>query len=206
MGGGGGDLCGSGYTNGEFLVHTKQGGYFYLYRAPACNFEDFTVEVDARWSGQTGNSYGLIFSVKPDFSEYYLFDINTDTQSFRLYRALYPSFFPLVNWTYSPAIQPGLASNHLMVIRSGGYIRMYVNGSEIRSVLKSWITGATGVGIVSSPYLDRPVSDALFDNFNFYDLPAASGTTSSAGAANSEMFIAPMLEKFVDPWPEAPGW
>jgi hypothetical protein len=201
------DYVSAGYSNGEYLIHTKAAGYFYLYRAPSCELDNYTVEIDARWAEKTGQSYGLIFDVKESFSYYYLFDINTDYQQFRLLYRYGPGLFTeIVSPTYSPAIQPGLASNHMGVTRLGDQITLFVNGVELGSYWDYAITGAGGVGIISSPYDDRPKSDALFDNFSLAILystntVAESPATTGAGNSNSQL-----LERFVEPASEDPGW
>jgi len=72
------------YLGGEYRVLSKNGDYIYLFRAPACPRQNYTVEMDARWVGGTGDSYGLLFGITGNFSQYYMFDMNTDYRMFRL--------------------------------------------------------------------------------------------------------------------------
>jgi len=152
------------YLNGEYRVFTKRAGYLYLFRAPACDRENYVVEVDARWYGSTGNSYGLLFGLTSGYSRYYLFDMNTDFRTFRVYRREPSGLITVVPVTASSAIKSGTASNHLKVTRNGGYFTLEVNGSQVWFGYDSAITGLTGVGLVVSPYNDRPNADARFDN------------------------------------------
>src|SRR5262249_14900221 len=115
------------YLNGEYRVLTKQSGYFFLFRSPSCDHTSYSIEADARWQGGTGNSYGLIFGVTSGFNQYYVFDMNTDAQQFRLLRRNSGGgFATLVSATYSAAIHSGTASNHLKATRNGAQITLEV--------------------------------------------------------------------------------
>jgi len=172
------------YLNGEYRVLTKQSGYFYTFLAPRGSRDNYVVEVDVRWAFETAHSYGIVFGVLPDYSQYYLFDMNTDYRQFRVLRKGSGGFYQVVPTTYSPAINPGISSNHLKVIRDGAFIRLEVNGTPLGNWWDSNITGSTYVGILSWPYEDKPISDARFDNFSLRCLPN-SGTVTMDGGGNS---------------------
>lgn len=159
------DFVRSAYINDEYQVYTKQSGYFFLFRAPTCERENFVVEVDVRWEGETGNSYGLLFGITEGFQQYYLFDINSDYQMYRLLRRDPGGFTQLVPPTMSSAIHPGANSNHLAVTRNGGAITLAINGSTLGTWYDYGIVGKTDVGLVTSAYNSDPTSDARFDNF-----------------------------------------
>jgi len=165
------DFVRSEYLNGEYRVLSKVGGFFYLFRAPACDRENYVVEADMRWEGTPGSSYGLIFGLAADFSQYYLFDVNTDFELFRLLRRDPGGFVTVVPVTPSGAINGGTASNHLKATRNGASITLEVNGVVLGTWSDGAITGLTGMGLISSPYLNIPTSDARFDNFRVTDLP-----------------------------------
>jgi DNA-binding beta-propeller fold protein YncE len=170
------------YLGGEYRVLTKQSGYLYLFGAPTCDRLSYVVELDARWSGTPGNSYGIIFGVTSGYDRYYLFDVNTDYQQFRLYRRDPAGFVPIVPPTDSSAIHGGTAANHLKATRDGNSITLEVNGTVLGTWSDGAITGLTGVGLASSPYLDLPASDARFDNFRVTGLPG-SGLIARSGDA-----------------------
>ena len=171
------------YLDGEFRVLSKQAGYFYYFTAPTCSHENYAVEVDARWVGIPGQSYGLIFGVLADFSQFYLFDINTDYRQFRLYKRDPGGFTTIVPITSSSAINGGTASNHLEVIRNGDQITLEVNGTVLGTWTDGNIAGLTFVGIISSPYFDIPTSDVRFDNFSVSVLPGGgAGVQDLSGA------------------------
>jgi hypothetical protein len=198
------------YLNGEFRLLTKQSGYFYLFTAPTCARESYVVEVDARWVGTPANSYGLIFGVDAEFNNYYLFDVNTDYQEFRLLRREPGYWYTIVPVTFSSAIKSGNASNHLKTTRRGNQIILEVNGVVLGTWNDSNITGLTYVGIVSSPYTNYPISDARFDNYSVNTLPPVSGivlykqrsanTTYGSGRPEKSHILIPDANK---PWTSA---
>lgn len=167
------------YLNGEYQVLTRQAGYFYLFMAPTCARENYEVGVDARWEGKLANSYGIIFGVLADFSQYYLFDMNSDYQVFRVLRRDSSGFHELVPVSYSSAIHGDTATNYLKVIRDGDLFTLMINGVVLGTWTDGTITGLTYVGIISSPYNDQNKSDARFDNFSVTRLPSDSVTTQS---------------------------
>jgi len=172
------------YLSGEYRVLSKNGDYIYLFRAPACARQNYTVEMDARWVGGTGDSYGLLFGITGNFSQYYMFDMNTDYQMFRLYRRGPSGFTQVVPVTYASAIRSGTSSNHLKVTRNGSQITLAVNGTTLGTWYDGAITGQTWVGLMSSPYSDVPVSDARFDNFSVTTLQA-TGAAVETGSQDS---------------------
>jgi hypothetical protein len=155
-----------GYLSGEYQIRSKRAGYFYLFESPSCRRENYVVEVDARWVGATGSGYGILFGIVGDFDRYYLFDVNTDSQMYRLLYRSPSGWRALVDPTTSGAINRGNETNHLKVIRNGSEITLGVNGTTLRVVNDSRVVGLAGAGIVSQPYDDRPSSDARFDNFS----------------------------------------
>jgi uncharacterized repeat protein (TIGR01451 family) len=173
------------YLNGEYRILNKNGGY--LFRAPTCPRQNYSVEADARWGGTTGYSYGLIFGVTGGFSQYYLFEINADNQGFDLYRTDASGDTQLVPPTYSSAIHSGTASNHLKVTRNGSQIILEVNGRVLGTWTDGTITGLTSSGLASWAYSDVPNADARFDNFRVTSL-AGSGNvaTQTMNSQNAE--------------------
>jgi hypothetical protein len=170
------------YLNGEYRVLTRVSGYVFYFVAPTCERQDYEVEVDARWAGATGNSYGLIFGVATDYHAYYVFDMNSDYQYFRLYRRDPDGWVTIQGWTYSSAIRVGTASNHLKVTRQGASITPAINGTVLGTWSDSTIMGLTGSGVMTNPYQDLPSSDARFDNFKVSTL-ASPGSAAGAQPA-----------------------
>jgi hypothetical protein len=155
-----------GYLNGEYQIVSKKSGYFYLFDSPSCERVNYIVEVDARWVGKTGNSYGIVFGISGNFDRYYLFEINTDYQMFRLLYHGEAGWDVIIAPENSGSVQSGNATNHLKVAREGNNIGLWINGVKERTVFDNRISGPTKAGIVSSPYSNRSTSDARFDNFS----------------------------------------
>ena len=168
------------YLNGEYRILTKASGYIYLFTAPTCKHQDYEVEVDARWVGTPGSSYGIFFGNAGGFQQYFLFDMNTDFQQFRLYRRDSAGWHLIMPITFSPAINKDNTTNHIKAIRQGRWMTLEVNGTTVGSWVDDTISGVTSVGIISSPYLNAPSSDARFDNFHVTALPSLTATALEA--------------------------
>ncbi len=172
------DLVRYGYLNCEYQVFSKSDQYLYLFRAPGCTRQNYVVEMDARWEGAPGSSYGLIFGLSGDFSPYYLFDMNTDFQLFRLLRIDPGGFATIAPVTSSSAIYPGTATNHLKATRNGTAVTLEVNGTVLGTWYDGAVTGLTYAGLMSAPYVGSPTSDARFDNFRITGLPSTAAAVS----------------------------
>jgi hypothetical protein len=173
-----------GYVYGEYQIRSKRSGYFYTFSAPTCKRQKFVVEVDTRWVGQPGNSVGIFFVMTESYhwDFYYIFDISTDYQMYRLLRRDPGGWVEVVYPTSSGAINGGNSVNHLKVTINGQDIDLEINGIELDSEYVSVYDEWSSAGIVSSPYSSQPVSDARFDNFSLVELPGEgtlSGTDNS---------------------------
>lgn len=159
------------YLDGEYRILSKNDYYeFYYADAPTCARENYTVEVDARWVGEPGNSYGILFGIIGDLDQYYIWDMNTDYQEYGLWRFDGNEYHTIVPITSSYDINSGNASNHLKVTRYGNKIELEVNGIGLYTWTDNNITGATYTAILSSPYEGYPTSDARFDNFSILSI------------------------------------
>lgn len=179
------DFVRSEYLSGEYRVLSKQTGYLYLFAAPACARENYIVEADVRWVGSPGNSYGLLFGILGNFDHYYIFEVNTDFQLYRLMRRDLTDWHIIVPETSSTSINTGTNTNHLVVIRNGEDITLEVNGNELGTWSDGNIQGRTFMGLVTSPYDSNPTSDARFDNYSVSYLP-----TGGSGFASLDSSIA----------------
>jgi len=154
----------AGYVNGEYQILANQPAYLYLIKAPTCARQNYMVEVDARWAGNSG-SYGLLFGLAEDFSRYYMFLVNTDWQDYALYYFESGSFTPIVEETVTSAIHGQFSKNHLKVTRNGSQISLEINGVILGTWTDANSTGPAYVGLVNAPYVDLAFADARFDNF-----------------------------------------
>ncbi|MGD8474924.1 MAG: DUF11 domain-containing protein, partial [Anaerolineae bacterium] len=194
------------YLNGEYRVLSKQSGYFYLFQAPTCDRQNYTVEVDARWASTPGSSYGLLFGLASDYSQYYLFDMNTDYEQFRLLRRDPAGFVTVVPVTDASAINSGTASNLLKVTRNGTGITLAINGTVLGTWYDGTIGGLTGVGLVTNPYFDTPSSDGRFDNFAVASLPGDSASAQEPAGLMDEVSGLAVRDAWHDPVPLDTGW
>jgi hypothetical protein len=162
------------YLNGEYRILIKPADYYGVFSAPACARLNYTAEVHARWAGNSGTGYGLVFGVVGDFERFYLFLVNTDFQQYGLFRYDGASGFTTIrSWTSSSAIHTGATVNQVGVIRDGSTIRLIINGLWVDLFGDATITGATLAGVAVASYVDLPNADARFDDFRM----AAYGTT-----------------------------
>ena len=170
------------YLNGEYRILAKDPQYMYLAKAPTCQRVNYSVEVDARWVTTTSYAYGLLFGLADDFSEYYMFAVNSDNQAYSLYYHGPNGNQTLIGWTYSPIIHPA-AFNKLKVTRDGSTIKLEINGAWLISTTDTRIGGFTKTGLFNLPYSNLPNADARFDNFTVKLLP---GTTSQPVAGMNQ--------------------
>jgi hypothetical protein len=170
------------YLDGEYRLLTKEDRSVMGIGAPACAFENYTVEVDVRWVGTPGAYYGILFGIIGNYDQFYVFDMNTDYQAFRLSYFDGNAYLTIVPQTSSPSINSGTASNHLKVTRNGNQINLEVNDTVLGTWIDNNITGATYTGIISASYTGIPVSDARFDNYSLVQL---NGQAVSSPIQNS---------------------
>lgn len=156
------------YLDGEYRILTKNDYYkFYYTHAPTCDRENYIVEVDARWVGDPGWHFGIFWDRNMDVNDHrYKFGVDTE------YLMYYVRYFDgvewhtPVDWTYSPYINGGIASNHLKITKNGPQITLEVNGFVLDTFTDSSFPSRTYTGIFSAPFTGYPTSDARFDNFS----------------------------------------
>ena len=155
------------YLDGEYRILSKD-AYFEFYYAtpPTCRSENYSVEVDSRWVGEPGYSYGILFGIVGDFDQYYIFDVNTESQDYGLWYFNGTEYIILVPFTESEHVYPGNASNHLKVTKYKEQITLEINGYLLGTWTDYYLSGTTYPAIMSSPYEEIPFSDARFDNFS----------------------------------------
>ena len=189
-----------GYNNGEYQVQSKRADYLYLFESPACYRDAYVAQADARWESAPGLAYGLIFSVRGDFDQYYLFAVNTEYQVFWLDYRGPDGWQTLIEIRETPAIKKDQVQNELKVKREGDKIILVINDAVVASTNDGKIRELGGAGVFSVPYQDRDESDARFDNFVFRGLVGASVVQREAGPADGLKFS---LEKLDLQWRNA---
>ncbi len=189
------------YLNGEYRILGKMTGYVYLIKAPTCTRQNYSVEVDARWGGNSGTGYGLIFGLTDDFSQYYMVMVNTDYQDYSLYYRSPSGYAQITGDIYSPSILKGSASNHLKVMRIGSQIILEINGSTQGTWSDARISGLTNVGLMNAPYSDLANADARFDNFKVTLMPGPTTNLSNmSGLLPAATAAAPDLNRAIQPY------
>lgn len=171
----------SGYYSGEYRILAKNTSYIYLIKAPTCKRQNYSVEADARWVGNSGSYYGLIFGLEDDFSSYYIFGINTDYREYALYYYSESGFQTIAADTFSNSIHYGLESNHLKVFRNNNDITLEINGVNLGVWTHAGGTEFSNIGLFNVPYSNLVNADARFDNFLVELLPSQSAALSSNG-------------------------
>jgi hypothetical protein len=152
------------YLEGEYRVLTKNDTYFYMFRSPGCEHQYFQLEVDARWVGEPGFAYGLVYGINEDWSQYNLFIINTDYREFGYYVYI-NDYLNEYSYQSTPAIYPSTLPNHLKVTRRFENLILEINGTIVLDTNDPDNIGPRSVGLVVIPYDGYPIADTRFDNF-----------------------------------------
>jgi uncharacterized repeat protein (TIGR01451 family) len=167
---------GASYVDGEYRVLSHVGGYIYLFAAPTCARERYTVEVDARWvqPSTTYARYGILFGITSNFNQYYFVDVSPGIKQYGVWRRNPGGSITNIEYMAPhPAINGGSATNHLRVTLDGTTIKVEINGATagtFHDIYDGAITGLTYVGLAIIPYWENPESDARFDNFSVASL------------------------------------
>lgn len=155
------------YEDGEYHILIKQPNLNYPVTSRKA-FSDFVLEVDARQAGGLdANAYGLDFR-RQDSDNFYQFLISGEG-SYKLRKRLEGEWINIKNWTASPHIKRGNASNHLKVVAQGVQIVAFINGEYITTIVdESFVEGT--VGFTASALSAQGVH-IHFDNFKVWSSP-----------------------------------
>ena len=126
--------------------------------------DDAVVSVDtAPVGGPDDNAFGLVVRHKDD-RNFYRFEISSD--GFYAIQAPTGSvgWEFLVDWTESPAINPGKATNRLKVEMLGPTMAFFVNDVELARVDDERYSKGD-VGVIAGTFYVDPGTHILFDNF-----------------------------------------
>ncbi len=134
------------------------------------DFTDFVLEVDATQDeGPSNNSYGVLFRIE-DAERFYRFGISGDGFYF-LDKSVGSEWVPVIDWTESPYINRGQASNRLKVTCAGPEITLHVNDQHLATVTDdSYDHG--DIGLFAASFAE-PNVHITFDNLKVW---AAKGT------------------------------
>lgn len=151
------------YREGEYEMLIRAADTWTGAGAPLTAPADYSIEADMRRYAGSTSTYGLIFGLV-DWNNFYVFLVypSYGHESYAVWRG--PNGGPVVDWTFSPYINPSNASNHLKVERNGTQITVYVNGHLLTTATDSAYTGNLYVGLLADAGTDVPAA-VRYDNF-----------------------------------------
>ena len=144
------------------------------------DFADFVLEMDAAQDqGPSNNSYGLLFRIE-DEKHFYRFGISGDGFYF-LDKSVASEWVPVIDWTESPYINRGQASNRLKVTCAGSRITLHVNDQHLTTITDdSYDHG--DIGLFAASFAE-PNVHITFDNLKVW---ATKGTLAVPRTPASE--------------------
>jgi len=125
------------YSNGEYILGTKQKRYYYVVVAKNYKTNGATTHVTVRNVDNADSTlgYGLVFH---SFSQPLIGDISflidSKKKRYRVVKHLPGMENVVVNWTNSPAINGGSEENVLEVRDANNKADLYINGQMVKSI------------------------------------------------------------------------
>jgi len=150
-----------GYQDGEYEIQINPG--WIAWAVQDFGETDYRVEVDARPIYGLDGELGIIFGANE--GGFYLFSVSDGWYSLWRVDTYEWTWSPLIDWTSSPILHPGYATNRLRVDRVGDYIYLYANGQSLGSTWDYPYHG-TWVGLASGAY--SSLFGGRFDDFLIY--------------------------------------
>lgn len=155
------------WTNGEYVIIGKSPETIYPVVSPGSARTNYSVEADVHWYGtdDIGYSYGLLFDINAAGDSYYLFEVDSSTQHFRLLRVHQGQVSQVAGPSYSSAISLDAGANHMKVTRVGAQIELYINNVHVFSGPVELPDGKTYSGFFSINGINQYNSEVRIDNF-----------------------------------------
>jgi hypothetical protein len=126
------------YTNNEFIIASKQKGYYYVLVAKdTYSYEEADVSITVRNIDDVASSmgYGLIFHSSPTpLTQDYAFLIDTKKKRYRVVRHGPQKETSVVAWTNSSRINGGTEANVLEARDDGDNVNLYINGEKVTTI------------------------------------------------------------------------
>lgn len=128
------------FTNGEFIMSSKQKGYYYVLVAPdtyTSDGADIRVSLRNMDNMDSRYGYGLIFHSNPTpLEQDYAFLIDTKKKKYRVVRHVPSDEKTIIPWTNSAAIKDGTQENNLEARDkpSDGKVDLYINGQLVNTI------------------------------------------------------------------------
>lgn len=128
------------YTNGEYIMSSKQVGYYYVLLTAAKTYKTSNAQTKIIARNVTGkearSGYGLVVHSDPlkPLTKDYAFLIESTKQSYRVVQHSSNQETELVSWTRFPAIRSGTQTNEIEVKDQNGKMSLFINGQFAISV------------------------------------------------------------------------
>jgi hypothetical protein len=128
------------FTGGEFIMSSKQKGYYYVLVAPdtyTCDGADIRVSLRNMDNMDSRYGYGLIFNSNPTpLNQDYALLIDTKKKKYRVVRHEPSDEKTIIPWTNSNAIKDGTQENNLEARDkpSDGKVDLYINGQLVNTI------------------------------------------------------------------------
>jgi tetratricopeptide (TPR) repeat protein/Tol biopolymer transport system component len=182
------------YENGRYHISVNASELF-IWSTAGQDLADFMAEIEAtQISGPNDNGYGLLFRFQ-DEQHFYRFDISGDG-FYLLSKRSGNQWVTLVDWTESPFIHKGQATNRLKVICQGSQISLYVNDHHLTDF--SDVSYSHGdIGLFAGT-LSQGGTHISFDNLKVW---APEGAAAVVTPSPSVLEVTPTAEALpaVDP-------
>lgn len=171
------------FLNGEYRILIREPGWIAISR-PGYQASHFVLAVEIRNASGSYGSYGLVFGLLDDYSQFYTFEIDPDGY-YGILRYQAGSGWALLASGSSPHINTGSASNRLQLMRDGILIQAYANGHALTSVADGSYLGMRHIGLTATSY-NAPNVDVRFDNLTVYPAPCGLAVGDLSHARNAQ--------------------
>jgi len=152
----------TGYGEGVYYV-TSETETKMVWGVASQSFSDTAIEVDATQISagpENNNAYGVMCRTQAD-NDAYLLRVSGDG-FYAIHRIVEGEFEPLVDWTRSPLVEQGEATNHIRAVCDGTRLALYVNGELLAEAQDA--TYAEGdIGLTATTF-EPEATEVHFDN------------------------------------------
>ncbi len=165
------------YADGRYSIEVFSENW--IAWASRGDFSDFALEVDVTPQGQAGYA-GLIFRKQGD-NQFYFFHVAPDGK-YRLRKWLAAgeeNWVTVIDWTESPHIATGQATNRLRVVCIGSELSLYVNDRHLESVRDTSFTEGE-LGVAAATFHGESYALFHFDNLQVYAAALVAEATPPA--------------------------
>ncbi len=168
------------YRNGKYRILVKNTD-MWAGASPDFQATDYKVGVDVRNNSGNYGTYGIIFGLAEDWSQFYTFEIDSEGY-FVIWRFSDQSGWELLAVGFSPHLNQNTGSNELNVKREGSLIEVYANNHLLTSLTDSAFTGLGYIGLIATT-IEQPNLDVRFDNFYITPSECVGTTTLSSSTS-----------------------